>query len=185
MLAGLVIATLLTACQSDDPVEPQVGGATESTSSVQTGAGEEDDDGSTVGDVPLPKDQPNLDLEERHVNGTVLRVTGITFGPTAMTVSVDAVNGFTDAIELNSIDMQLVDNLDNVYNFAPPEDNPELRVESGATLSGTLTFLGRLDRSATSLRLITNEYGTGPVDDTYAQSTSPSVEINDIPVERG
>ncbi len=81
--------------------------------------------------------------------------------------------------------MQLVDNLDNVYNFVPPADNPTLRVESGGTLAGELTFLGRLDRSATSLRLIVNSYGTDAVTDTYAQSTNPELEINDIPVERG
>jgi hypothetical protein len=190
MLAGVAALALLTACQ-DDGGEAAVDAGdatTPTTSSVQTEGpgGDGGEGGEPASDAPLPADQPNLDLEQRHPNGTVLRVTGISFTQSAMTVSVEAVNGYVEPIKLNDIDMQLVDDLQNVYNFVPPEQNPDLRVDSGGTLTGDLTFLGRLDREATSLRLVVNSYDVEPVviEDEYDKDQNPSFDIGDLPLDR-
>jgi hypothetical protein len=189
MLTCVAVVTLLTACGDDGSDSPSAGeGATDSTSSVRTddSPGDDSSGDEVASDAPLPEDQPRLDLEQRHPNGTVLRVTAIAFDRAATTVSVEAINGFVESIDLNSVDLQLVDDQSNIYNFVPPDDNPDLRVESGATLTGDLTFLGRLDRGATSLRLVVNSYDIEPifVDDEYDQASAPSFDIGDIPVVR-
>lgn len=61
-----------------------------------------------------------------------------------------------------------------------PQANEKLTVQSGATLTGTLSFLGPIDRKATSLKLLLNTYDH---DDTvelareYDRTESPSFEF--------
>lgn len=136
--------------------------------------------------APLPRDQP-LSLEQRHPNGSVLRLTGISFGPTSITLAVEAVNGYTEEIRLNALGIQLRDDVGNRYNFVKPEQNSELEILPGATLRGNLTFLGVLDRRATSLRLLVNVFPSEESVDLANRprlSTSPKFQIDNIPLAR-
>lgn len=190
--AILTSVLALASCGEDGtdqsaPSAPSADSTTESTSSVQVSDGDGASDADTdAGTGDLPEDMDGLDLEQRHPNGAVLRVTGISFTPTAMTVDVEAVNGFTQSIRLNDPDMQLVDDGQTVYNFVPPEDNTKLEVAPGGTLTGGLTFLGPLDRSATSLRLVVNSYDIDPINvsEEYDEARTPKFDIDDIPLRR-
>ena len=127
----------------------------------------------------------DLDIQQRHPNGTVLRVLGVTLADTSTSVEVEAINGFTEAIILNDFGIHLVDDLGNAYNFIEPEQNAELEVAPGAVLSGTLTFLGRIEADASSLRLLVNTFEADDTVDLEARfelATSPEFQIDDIPI---
>lgn len=129
------------------------------------------------------------DLDQRHPNGTVLRVLGVTSAGTSTTVEVEAVNGFTKEISLNSKGIHLVDDLGNSYNFVDPEQNAKLAVPPAGTLTGTLTFLGVLDEEAASLRLLVNTFDaddTVDLESEFDQATAPAFQIDGLPVpDRG
>ncbi|CAA9232956.1 MAG: hypothetical protein AVDCRST_MAG76-1273 [uncultured Acidimicrobiales bacterium] len=133
-----------------------------------------------------PKGQP-LQLEQRHPNGTVLRVSGIEFGPTSGTVTIEAVNGYTEKVRLNARGIQLVDNTGTRYNLLEPEQNSELEILPGATLRGDLTFLGELDRKASALKLLVNASRSDESIDLAARSDStsyPKFQFDDIPLPK-
>jgi len=93
-------------------------------------------------------------------------------------VEIEAVNGFTEEVDLNNRGVHLVDDLGNGYNFVDPEQNSALAVPPGGTLTGILTFLGELDQKATSLRLLVNTYepqDTVDVASEYNKATAPTV----------
>ncbi len=95
----------------------------------------------------LPK-ATELDTELRHPNGTVFRLKQIGYGPTSINIDVEVINGFTESIELagrSNEGAHLADDLNNQYNFVKPATNTTLRVDPGATLTGTLAFLGPID----------------------------------------
>lgn len=126
-----------------------------------------------------------LDIQQRHPNGTLLRVLGITSTATTTTVEIEAINGFTDEIELNSIGIHLADDLGNGYNFVEPQKNAKLALPPAGTLTGTLTFLGKVDEEAGKLRLLLNTYDfddTVDVENEYEFASSPAFQIDDIPI---
>jgi len=128
-----------------------------------------------------------LALEQRHPNGTVLRLTRITPAPTSLSLTVEAVNGYTGKIELNSSGVQLRDDVGNSYNFVEPEQNEDLEILPGATLRGDLTFLGELDRRATSLKLLVNASRSKDSIDLASRSsttTFPEFQFDGIPLTR-
>jgi hypothetical protein len=138
------------------------------------------------GSVPLPQNLA-LDLEQRHPNGTYLHVTGVSFTPNSISVAVEAINGGRQEVALNGnlTHMFLVDNVGNAYRFVPPQDNSVVLINSGATLRGSLTFLGPVDRRATSLSLKVNvNYATDTVDirRQYNDAIAPSFQIDGITV---
>jgi len=175
-------ATLLVGCGGDDD------GA---TSSGQVGPTTTGDEKSVTETRPpttttAPKEQA-LSLEQRHPNGTVLKVTGIAGAATSTTISIEAVNGFTETITLNGRGIHVRDDVGNRYNFVEPEQNADLELLAGATLTGSLTFLGAIDQKATALRLLVNVYDVDEsidLDDRYDRATSPEFQIDDIPVPR-
>lgn len=127
----------------------------------------------------------DLDIQQRHPNGSVLRVLGVSLGATSIGVEVEALNGFTAEIVLNNRGVHLVDDLGNAYNFVEPEQNSSMKVAPGAVLSGTLTFIGRVEEDATSLRLLINTYDADETVDTadeYDKTNSPAFQIDDIPI---
>ncbi len=188
VLAAVVMAT--TACDTgedgaadpDPPTTEEPRSAPDETEPAQSDGGEDagdDEEPAQAGELT------DLDIQQRHPNGTVLRVLGISLGPTSIAVEVEALNGFTQEITLNGPGVHLVDDLGNSYNFVEPEQNAQMNVAPGAVLSGTLTFIGRVDKDATSLRLLINTYEpeeTVDVADEYERSTSPAFQIDDIPI---
>lgn len=145
-----------------------------------TAPGAEDDERSTVEVVVPSAPQPKgrrLSLEQRHPNGSVLRVADINFEPSSMTLAVEAVNGYTDKIRLNSQGIHLVDNLGNPYSFFEPEQNSDLEILPGGTLTGKLKFLGVVDRRATDLRLLVNAAADDTVDLTNRSDSSSSPQF--------
>lgn len=144
------------------------------------------DDERRSGDAAEPAGaSSDLDIQQRHPNGTVLRVLGVVLADTSTSVEIEAVNGFTEEILLNDFGLHLVDDLGNAYNFVEPEQNPELAVAPGAVLSGTLTFLGRIEAEAESLRLVVNTFfpeETVDVANDFRLSNNPKFQIDDIPI---
>jgi len=136
-------------------------------------------------EVPLPADLA-LDLEERHTNGTLVRVLGVSFAPTSMSVRIEAVNGNPQQIELNGFDAWIADDEDTVYRLVPPVENANMEIEPGATLTGDLTFLGELDRDATTLRLYLNvpEGNVQPPGEGSRVDVTPKF-LFEIPLDRG
>jgi hypothetical protein len=182
LLAGIAALSLALAGCSDN--EDAEGAST----TVTGGSGE--DRGSQGADRRPPKDQ-SLDLEQRHANGVVVRVTGIRFAQNSMTVSLEAFNGYREEVKLNRFDAALVDNLDQEYRFSPPAENPELTVRPNETLRGALAFVGVPGRQATSLRLVINALtpatATVPKPDPGYQVdtyTHPKFVFEGIPVSR-
>jgi len=140
---------------------------------------------SVLPSATQPKGQ-RLQLEQRHPNGTVLRVSALDFGPVSGTFTVEAVNGYTSKVKLASRGVQLIDDKGTRYNFQKPEQNAELEVMPGGTLNGKLTFLGIIDRQATSLRLLVNAGSDDKSVDLAARSdssTTPAFQF-DLPVAR-
>lgn len=128
----------------------------------------------------IPKDK-DIDLQTNHPNGTVLRVSKVSFANDSISIDFAVTNGYKYEIELAQGGMQLRDNLGNVYNLSPPPQDPDISVAPNNNLKGKLTFLGRIAPNADSLNLTTN-YKYGSRDNEYART--PTMVINNIPVER-
>ena len=127
----------------------------------------------------LPASQ-TVDLQANHANGSVMRLKSISFQEDNIVADLAITNGYKDEIRLNNNrDMQLRDNLGNIYNLATLPQNPEVKISPGQTLTGKFVFLGRISPQANSLALATNDkYG---LDADYA--TRPKIVIAAIPVE--
>ncbi|BAY46906.1 hypothetical protein SAMD00079811_45220 [Scytonema sp. HK-05] len=129
---------------------------------------------------PLLPPPQTLNLQVNHANGTVVRLTEISFAEDSTKVNLAVTNGHKDPIKLNnSKDMVLIDNLGNQYNLVAPPDNSEIEIQPGTTLKGEFVFLGRMSPSATSFSLATNNMSGS--DQSY--STLPKIRVADIPVK--
>lgn len=190
LLAALVAATLLAGgCAGDDD-----DASAPPTTEAATGEdGDEEGEARGGGDEPattatsqaavaaLPRSQ-DLDLQANHPNGTVLRVTRVDFTEDAIVVKVTAINGSPERdVELADYGVDLTDDLGTRYRLSPPTSNPDLRVARATTLDATLAFLGRIAPKATKLSLRTNTRISG---DTNELTSTPTVTISDIPVQR-
>ncbi len=102
--------------------------------------------------------EKKLNIEAKHLNGTVGRLTNIYFQEKNTIIEIAVTNGFWHAIHLNlnGKGLILVDDLGNKYNFKPLFDNPSLEIESNTTFQGDLIFQGGITSKANSLTLITN-----------------------------
>ncbi|MGB3638704.1 MAG: hypothetical protein WBA39_14190 [Rivularia sp. (in: cyanobacteria)] len=99
-----------------------------------------------------------LNVRAEHPNGTIGRLSNISFNAENTVVEITVTNGFRYNIYLNFYGkgVVLVDDLGNKYNLKPPFDNPDLQIESGATFKGELVFQGGVTTKANNLTLITN-----------------------------
>lgn len=102
--------------------------------------------------------EKTLDVRAEHPNGTVGRLTSISFTKNNTIVEMAVTNGSLHTIYLNQQrkGMIVVDDLGNKYNLQPPLDNPELEINSGKTFKGSLLFQGGVTSQANNLTLITN-----------------------------
>ncbi len=102
--------------------------------------------------------EKTLNVKAEHPNGTVGRLTNISFTKQNTIVEMVVTNGslYTIYLNLHGKGVVLVDDLGNKYNFKLPADNPDLEIESGQSFKGELVFEGGVTAKANSLTLITN-----------------------------
>lgn len=131
------------------------------------------------------------DIEQRHPNGSVLRITGVEVEDTAVTIGIEVVNGSGSAIQLAFNDqVALIDDLGGTYEFILPAQNQDLNVPERGTLTGDLVFFGIVDPDATKVRMQTNTssdrlLNEGPID-TNSESENtrfPNFSV-EIPIAR-
>lgn len=120
-----------------------------------------------------------LAIEQRHPNGSVLRLRGVALAPTSISVQVEVVNGLDRLIRLaytvGNRELRLEDDRGSSYQFVPPPDNELLQIEPRGTLSGTLVFYGVPDPAATALRIQFNGPRNGPLSNA-ANTTESATE---------
>jgi hypothetical protein len=127
----------------------------------------------------LPPSQ-SLNLQVNHANGTVARLTGISFAEDSTILNLAVTNGHKDSIKLNNgQDMVLLDNLGNQYNLVAPPDNLQIEIQPGTTLRGEFVFSGRMAPSATSFSLVTNNVSGSA----QSYTNLPKMKVADIPVQ--
>ncbi len=99
-----------------------------------------------------------LDIKAEHSNGTIGRLTNISFTQDSTIVEMVMTNGFQYPIHLNlhGKGLVIVDDLGNEYKFKAPFFNSNIEIESGQTFKGNLLFKGGVTANAKSLTLITN-----------------------------
>jgi hypothetical protein len=102
--------------------------------------------------------QKTLNVKVDHPNGTVGRLTNISFTEENTIVEMAVTNGFGHTIHLNlhGKGLILIDDLGNKYNLKYMNDNPYLEIESGETFKGELVFQGGITSKVNHLTLITN-----------------------------
>lgn len=110
---------------------------------------------SQVSALPTGK---TLNVQTTHPNGTVGRLTKISFTKDSTKVEMSATNGSKNTVELNNNGrgMVLVDDLGKEYNLAAPATNPDVEILPGTTLKGEFVFIGKVSPGAKFLNLITN-----------------------------
>lgn len=158
-------ASSATPAVSDDAAPSPSAGDAEDATAQETGSEETEvaspspSASSTVGSDATEATR-SLDLEQRHPNGSVMRVTSLQFEATSMTLGIEVVNGSDTELRLASPldDVSLVDDLGGIYEFIRPPDNTNLSVPARGTLTGELVYFGILNPEATALRLQTNDY---------------------------
>ena len=96
-----------------------------------------------------------------HPNGTQIELDGIRFTPDRIGVRIDVRNG--SEIELwlfGAHDTYLEDDLGNQYRaLVKPNGNSFFELGPESSLTGVLTFVGRMDPRATSFSIIVNQGG--------------------------
>ncbi len=122
-----------------------------------------------------------LNIRAEHPNGTIGRLSNISFNAENIAVEIAVTNGFRHNVYLNysGKGIVLVDDLGNKYNLKPPSDNPYLHIESGTTFKGELIFQGGITTKANNLTLITNNQ----IGSDQALTRRPKMEFY-IPIEQ-
>ena len=128
-----------------------------------------------------------LNLEERHPNGTVLRVHGVAFNSDTIAVQMAVTNSHHNKIKLNELwattesTMILEDNLGNAYRVTPPPGNQEIEVDPGTTARGEFIFSGKVGPSTNSLTLTTNSIAGLPHNSiTYKPKISVHIPLDQL-----
>lgn len=204
---GIALAVLLLGCTPGGTAEPEATPEPDAPASTATAPPSEQDSSE---ESPPPSASPSepessspsasasesssptafrpLDIEQRHPNGSVLRVTGVAVAPTSITLQVEVVNGLSGPIFLGYVSnsVLLEDDRGGTYEFIPPADNEDLQIEGRGTLTGEFVFYGVPDEGATSLLMQTNVNASVPARDIDVSSqmdNSPYPEFSvDIPL---
>lgn len=102
--------------------------------------------------------EKTLNIKSEHPNGTIGKLSNISFNPKYTVVEIAVTNGFRHTIYLNLYGkgLILVDDLGNKYNLIPPFDNPDVQIQSGTTFKEKLVFKGGVTTKVNNLTLITN-----------------------------
>ena len=180
ILSFLSVIVMSTACQMSNPNVNSTSQPAATPVNIQTAPPSDAAGNAVPPKTNLPRSQ-EIDLQTNHANGSVLRLSKVTYANDSITLDFAVTNGFRNEIKLAQGEMQLRDNLGNVYNLSPPAQDPDIRVAPNNNLQGKLTFLGRIAPAATSLTLTTNrQYSSS----SSAYDSTPYMVINNIPVER-
>jgi len=125
--------------------------------------------------------EKTLNVKADHPNGTVGRLTHISFSKESTIIEIAVTNGFWHTIHLNlhGKGVVLVDDLGNKYNFKPPLNNPFLEIKSSNTFKGELLFQGGITSKANNLTLITNNQ----IGSDQPLTRRPKMEFN-IPISQ-
>jgi hypothetical protein len=136
---------------------------------------------SAASDLPTDAD---LDVEARHPNGVVLRLTGVRFAEDRIVLALRADNGGEQdvALALHQLAadatrrLTLVDDRGTPYAYSPSTDDPRLDVPAGEGIEAEVAFLGRLGDRARTLTLTTNvDAPAGSTDD--PRTIAPVLEL--------
>jgi hypothetical protein len=134
-----------------------------------------DADGETA--APAASQQPTQGQLEALDSGVQVHVDTVGVDGGVVRVSVAALNGNHEEVQLGRSEPELTDNADNRYEYRPPETNQELLIPSGDMLRGTMVFEivdpGWEDESpepGTRFHLRVNPHGMG----------QPSAEFTDL-----
>lgn len=143
----------------------------------------------------LPGLQPDAPLAAvgTHPNGTQIELDGIRFTPDRIGVQIDVRNGSETELWLfGAHDTYLEDDLGNLYRaFVKPNGTSFFELDPESSLTGVLTFVGRMDPRATSFSIIVNQGGLltnslakspafvlGPFDVGTAQTVDVPVDVD-------
>ncbi len=147
-------------------------GADQSTTTAgDADATTESTEATDAGDDPDQADLPqnlDLDVEQRHPNGTTLRLSGLSFDGNDIFIEAEVINGGPDEITFHdgsdeSFSLRLVDDAGEEYGFieaaheeTPFLDDGAIYVAPGETVSGTFAFRGPLHGLPDQLQVVTN-----------------------------
>lgn len=121
-----------------------------------------------------------LDISERHPNGTLLDISSITIEERTFNIEAEFFNGGSQDVTI-AIDggtaIVMTDEAGNTYPFVTPEDESDgnLTIAPGESISGTWTFLGQV-RDASSLTLTVNMWGGGQRAEPVGRNQLPGVQ---------
>ncbi|VEP15876.1 conserved exported hypothetical protein [Hyella patelloides LEGE 07179] len=133
--------------------------------------------------VPIEK---SLNLQVNHPDGSVMRITKIAVTDNYIETDLSIVNGYRNAVTLNSHSsraMVLRDNLGNTYKLAPPPQNPQLSIEAEEALQGKFRFLGRIAPNAKTLTLVVNEGNESRTNTTQPYMAIANISLTDTEAE--
>lgn len=98
-----------------------------------------------------------LGIQENHANGGVLSLNSIQVKPTETVMNVTYVNGHTNDIQLNwSTKKTFLTTGGRKFYLSPPVGDSDVRVRSGATMTGDLVFMGAVPETR-ELQLVVND----------------------------
>lgn len=104
------------------------------------------------GGKPLP-----LNIQQNHPNGGVLKLNSIQVKPTETVVNMTYVNGHTNDVQLDWASKKTYLFADGRKFFlSPPVGDDDVRVRSGATMTGNMVFMGAVPQTS-QLQLIIND----------------------------
>jgi hypothetical protein len=128
---------------------------------------------------PAAVDAIEVSLQTNHPNGSVMRLSKVTYHEDNIALDMSVTNGHDEQIQLNyNDDMVVRDDLGNRYNPAPPPGNPKVTVNPGATIKSQFVFIGRIAPGARTITLTTNSV----LGSDWKRSDRPKMMISGIPV---
>ena len=134
-----------------------------------------------TGAAPLRRVQ--VDQEQRHPNGTQVRLTGLAVDEQTIKAQVEVINGGDQEVVLNmwGEDTAITDDQGGRYPLLAPEDNTDLEVEAGSSMVGELVFAGRVPPEVSSLELVFNAVDGKPADAGFADvAMAPRLAFTDL-----
>jgi hypothetical protein len=164
--AGAACDPTTTVAPGADRTAPESGSAGEGTGTdggPGSGSGEAGpgSDGAAGGGGAGRPEGGALDVELRHPNGIVLRLSDLSFEGDDIVVDAEVVNSSRQEVTIHSDNvaadrLRLVDDAGEEYNFIEPEDESAISLETGETLSGRLAFRGPLLGQPERLQFVVN-----------------------------
>ncbi|PCD03917.1 hypothetical protein COC42_06200 [Sphingomonas spermidinifaciens] len=159
LLLAATASLTLAACNGGD--QDKAANA-ESTATSRNEAADLTPEEAGIFDKLLGGGQPmKLSAEQQHPNGGVLKINSVQVKPTETVVNMTYVNGHTREVQLNwtannKRTYLLADN--RKFFLSPPVTDERVKIQSGATVTGDLVFIGAVPQT-NRLQLVVNEDG--------------------------